>query len=145
MSKNTFKKVKKSAKPLYGERALLVCGFSPEEQKTLAAFLEAENLGDLAVVYATEADSTQTLQDLFSRPDKAGSGAASGLSRAIIVAGITEGELHRLLSAYKNQGLPRPLWATLTPYSDTWPLADLITELQREREAMEGKKKNEIY
>jgi hypothetical protein len=32
------------------------------------------------------------------------------------------------------------LWAALTPTSETWPLKRLLTELQAERKALEGRR-----
>jgi hypothetical protein len=57
---------------------------------------------------------------------------------AIIMAGITENELHLLMSSYRSAGLPNPLWATLTPTSEAWTLRQLLTELSAEREALES-------
>ncbi|HMA84672.1 MAG TPA: DUF3783 domain-containing protein [Desulfosalsimonadaceae bacterium] len=140
MSEGTFQKVGKSAKTLYGPRAALVCGFTSEEQKSLMAFMAGIELTDLSVVFATEADSEALLKDLVTRPDQSGKESNSGLERAIILSGITEEELHRTLSAYRKLDLPRPLWATLTPYSESWPLSALLEELQKERMATEQKK-----
>ena len=140
MSEGTFQKVGKSAKILYGPRAALVCGFSSEAQKALMAFMAGIELTDLSVVFAAEADSEAMLKDLVTRPDQSGIDTDSGLARALILSGITEEELHRMLSTYKKLDLPRPLWATLTPYSESWPLSALLEELKKERLATEKKK-----
>ena len=140
MSEGTFQKVGKSAKTLYGPRAALVCGFSSEEQKALMAFMAGIELTDLSVVFAAEADNETLLKDLVTRPDQSGKETDSGLARAIILSGITEEELHRMLSTYRKLELPRPLWATLTPHSESWPLSALLEELQKERLATEQKK-----
>jgi hypothetical protein len=55
---------------------------------------------------------------------------------ALIMAGITEAELHRLMEGYRQAGLPWPLWATLTPISETWTLRALLKELAAERAAL---------
>ncbi len=141
MGEGTFKKVGKSAKTLYGPRAVLVCGFSANEQKLLMEFLENIQLTDLAVSFAAESDGEKTLKDLMARPDQSGRDADSGLERAVILSGITEKELHQTLSSYQNADLPRPLWATLTPYSESWSLSALLEELKKERIAMEQKRK----
>lgn len=140
MSEGTFKKVGKSAKTLYGPRAALVCGFSSVEQKALMAFMAGIELTELSMMFATEADSDTLLKDLVTRPDQSGKETDSGLERAIILSGITEEELHRTISAYRQCGLPRPLWATLTPYSEDWTLSALLEELRKERMATEKKK-----
>ncbi len=139
MSKGTFKKVGKSSKTLYGPRAMLVCGFSPREQKALLEFLEAIRIAGLPVVFATDTDGKSLLKTLLARPDQSGKDQICSLDRAIILSGITEKELQHTLSAYRGSGLPRPLWATLTPHSEAWCLSDLLEELKKEREAMEKK------
>lgn len=140
MSEGTFKKVGKSSKTLYGPRAMLVCGFPPPEQQTLMEFLESINLTDLPVIFTTATDGTACLKDLLDRPAQSGRDQPCGPDRAIVLSGITENELQRTLSAYRSAALPRPLWATLTPYSETWCLSDLLEELKKEREAVEKKK-----
>lgn len=140
MSGDTFKKVGKSAKTLYGPRAVLACGFTPPEQQRLMEFLEGIDMADIPVIFATESDGDACLKDLLARPGQSGRDQACTADYAIILSGITEEELHRILSAYQSTDLPRPLWATLTPYSETWCLSDLLKELKKEREAMEKKK-----
>ncbi|WP_167320864.1 DUF3783 domain-containing protein [Desulfosudis oleivorans] len=98
-------------------------------------------LSPLPMIFTTETDGTVCLGDLVNRPDQSGRGGDSpGLARAIVLSGITEAELHRILTAYRESGLPRPLWATLTPTSENWPLSELLAELDAERRAMENRK-----
>jgi hypothetical protein len=42
--------------------------------------------------------------------------------------------------AYRQAGLPTQLWATLTPVSENWFLADLLEELVKEEESLTEKK-----
>jgi hypothetical protein len=140
MNNGTFRKVEKSEKTLYGSRAALVCGFEPEAQEILSGFFRVMDIKDLAVVFPTDTDDETSIMDLLSRPDQSGQGISSALECAIILAGITENELHRILSGFRGLGLPRPLWATLTPISQSWPLSTLISELKKERAAMEKRK-----
>jgi hypothetical protein len=42
--------------------------------------------------------------------------------------------------AYRQAGLPAQFWATLTPISENWLLADLLNELAKENECLKGKK-----
>ena len=41
-------------------------------------------------------------------------------------------EVHTLMTAFKEAGLPRQLWATLTQASEGWQLGALLTELVKE-------------
>ncbi|MDY6906082.1 MAG: DUF3783 domain-containing protein [Thermodesulfobacteriota bacterium] len=139
MSQGTFKKVGESDQPLYGPRAMLVCGFGPEGQKQIMAFVAGLMLTDISVIFSKKDDGQALMGELFARPDQSGRDAAAGPDRAIILAGVTEAELQHILPAYRQSGLPRPLWATLTPVSETWSLNALIAELKAERQAMENR------
>ncbi len=140
MNDGTFKKVEKSSRTLYGPRAMLVCGFSRDDHEKLIGLLKTIEVADLPVIFTTDIDGESVLQELMCRSDGSGQGTDCTLERAIIIAGITENEFHQTLSAYRQSGLPRPLWATLTPFSESWRLSALLEELKKEREAMETKK-----
>lgn len=135
--KATFSRVTRTSQPLYGPRKLLICGFTPEGQSALDKVLAAAAVADLPVLYAGSADLEDTLKDLFRRPDQAGRAEASRMPAAIIMAGITENELHQLINSYRSAGLPAPMWATLTPTSEKWTLRQLLKELAAERQALE--------
>jgi hypothetical protein len=139
MINGTFEKVGKTAKNLYGPRGMLVGGFTPEDQEVLLGFLESLQFKNLPVVFVSDTDNETLIKELISRPDRTGRGMESNLDRIIILSGITENEFHQTLSTYRALGLLRPLWATLTPTSETWRLSALIAELKKERSAMEKK------
>lgn len=140
MTEGTFKKLGESTKPMYGPRALLICGFTPLEQEKVMKLLNNIQFTDISVTFATAEDADKHLDELFTRPDQSGRNEDSDNARAIIMSGITEKELQQLLSSYKKSALPRPLWATLTPFSEKWTLLALLDELKKERIAL-GKNK----
>ena len=139
MSQETFKKIGDSAEQMYGPRAILICGFTPFEQETVMSALDNIELADVPVIVATVADAETRLGEMLTRPDQTGLGADSDTARAIVMSGITANELDNIISAYRSTGLPRPLWATLTPVSENWTLATLLEELKKERSAMASK------
>ncbi|MBN1473928.1 MAG: DUF3783 domain-containing protein [Syntrophaceae bacterium] len=141
MSQGTFKEIGNSAEPMYGPRAMLVCGFTAFEQETVMTLIDNVDLTDVPVIIATTADAEKRLGDLLTRADQTGLGAQSDMARAIVMSGITPDELNRIILAYRSSGLPRPLWATLTPVSENWDLAALLEELNKERLAMEKSNK----
>ena len=141
MNKGTFKKVNKTKKALFGPRAMLVCGFSSEEQQRFMQFLDIIDMGDVPVIFPTTGESETLLKDLLNQPGQAGRDLDSNMDRTIILSGVLENELHKTLSAYRDTPLPRPLWATLTAISQDWPLSALIEELKKERAAMEQRKR----
>lgn len=140
MTQGTFQKVGQTEQRMYGPRAMLVCGFAPAEQGAFMKLIGSLAFADLPVIFAAAADDGELLGDLLKRPDQSGRDAAAGPARAVIMSGITENELHQMLNAYRQTGLPRPLWATLTPVSETWTLSALLAELEQERRAMEQEK-----
>jgi hypothetical protein len=134
---SAFSRVTRTSQALYGPRKLLICGFTPEGQTLLDDVVATSTIRDLPLAYAATSDLEISLADILSRPAHTGRGEASRMPAAIIMAGITENELHLLMSSYRNAGLPNPLWATLTPTSEAWTLRQLLTELSAEREALE--------
>jgi hypothetical protein len=134
---STFSRVTRTSQALYGPRKLLICGFTPEGQTFLDEVVANSAIRDLPLAYAGTSDLEMSLADIVSRPENTGRGEASRMPAAIIMAGITENELHLLMSSYRSAGLPNPLWATLTPTSEAWTLRQLLTELSAEREALE--------
>lgn len=140
MADGTFEKVTHSDRPFYGTRKLLICGFSVNAQIKFKNLLERVNITDLPVVWATSAQAETRLSDLFAQPDNTGSGVSSTLPRAIVLSGITDNELHRLMDMARKTGMKPVLWAVLTPTSETWILKSLLTELAAERRAMQKKK-----
>jgi hypothetical protein len=137
MSEGTFRKIGESAEPMYGPRAILVCGFTPSEQETVMKLLDSIQLTDVSVIFATPEDTEICLGELLTLPNQSGRNKECDIARTIVMSGITERELQQMLSNYKGAGLPRPLWATLTPFSENWALSTLLEELKKERIAME--------
>jgi hypothetical protein len=102
--------------------------------------LENDRFASVEVVFPYGTDGEKTLKELLALPGGYGRGEHSDLGRAVIMSGLTQAELHRFMSAYKSAGLPKPLWAALTPTSESWKLKDLLDELSAERQAMQNKR-----
>lgn len=132
----TFEKVGLSDKPLYGSRKLLLCGFPAAAQAKFKTLLGMIGTGAVPLVWVGVQDVRETVGGLIARPDGSGEGVGSELPRAIIVAGLAENELHTLMAGCRQAGMRQPLWAVLTPTSESWPLGQLLNELAAERAAM---------
>lgn len=141
MTDGTFEKVQRSDTPMYGPEKLLLCGFPAEAQSKFAAVLEMAGFEKISIVWANRDNAGQTLSTLLQLPDGTGSGQDSTLSRAVIVSGITENQLHSLMDVCRKSGMKQALWAALTPTSETWTLDGLLEELNKERKALSGKKR----
>jgi len=136
MPKPGFEKIEHSDSRLFGPRKLLLCGFSDQAQEKFTALLEMIGIEDLPVVWVLDQQAEMTLQELIGLPSGAGVCQSSTLPRAIVVSGITENELHQLMSACRKTGMKQALWAALTPTSSTWRLRRLLAELSAEKAAM---------
>ena len=136
MTDGTFEKVQHSDHPMYGPPKLLLCGFAASAQAKFMTVLDLAGLHGIPVVWVNEAVAQQPLSTIIDLPDGSGTGVASTLTRAIIVSGITENQLHALMTICRKTGMQQTLWAVLTPTSETWPMARLLSELQSERMAL---------
>jgi len=139
MRDGTFEKVTRSAKTLYGPRKLLLCGFAAGMQTNFAKVLEFTGLPDLEVVWVAADQADDEIGQLLELAPGSGAGTDSSLPRAIVVAGISENELHSLMNTCRASGMKSALWAVLTPVSEKWTLRQLLVELEAERTALQDK------
>ena len=140
MTDDGFQKVDQSDNLLYGPRKLLLCGFPADAQSKFMTLLKMIGLSEMPVVWITEDQADIHVGELVQLEDGAGSGVSSDLPRAIIMSGISQNELHILMAGCRKSGMQQPLWATLTPTSETWPIQNLLKELAAEHEAMKKSK-----
>ena len=140
MSDGGFEKVSQSDERMYGPRKLLICGFSADIQPHVVKLLEILKLSDIPRIWVTAEHAGSLISDVLALDDNAGRGVASELPRAIIMSGLTQNELHLLMSGSREAGMKPPLWATLTPTSESWSIQDLLKELAAEHAAMQRRK-----
>jgi hypothetical protein len=140
MSDGGFEKVSQSDERMYGPRKLLICGFSADIQPHVVKLLEILKLSDIPRIWVTAEHAGSLISDVLALDDNEGRGLASELPRAIIMSGLTQNELHLLMSGSREAGMKPPLWATLTPTSETWTVQDLLKELAAEHAAMQRRK-----
>jgi len=140
MTDGEFQKVSPSEKALYGPRKLLLCGFPADTQSKFITLLDMIGLAEMPLVWVTEDQADLSVGELVKLDSGAGSGLSSQLPRAIIMSGITQNELHVLMSGCRRAGMKQALWATLTPTSESWPLKNLLNELAAEHRAMQAQK-----
>ena len=136
MTQGTFKKVGKSRKRMYGPRGILVCGYPASEQSSLLYLLEENGFSDLPAIFVSNTDLSRSLKELFASPHSSGLGEDSEMRRAIIMSGFSQKELYKLMALYRLAELPPQLWASLTPISEKWSVAQLLNELAAESEAI---------
>lgn len=139
MTEGTFQAIGASRQRMHGPKGLVVCGFPAAEHGPLADAMGQIGFDDRPLIFAAEMDLTRCLIDVLSSPDRAGMGQSAPMPRAIIMSGFLQSEVHTLMTAFRQAGLPRQLWATLTPVSENWTLAALLAELAEEDRAMQQK------
>ena len=132
MNDGEFQKVDQSSERMYGPKGIVFCGFAAMEHESLVNALSQIGFSDHPFIFATNDDIKKSLIDLFSSPNRSGIGESTDMPRATIMSGCTQMEVHTLMSAFKEAGLPRQLWATLTPTSESWLLGALLKELIKE-------------
>ncbi len=141
MTDAKFEKVSNTDRPLYGPRKLLLCGFSQSVQPNFSKLLELIGLSEIPKVWVVENQADQQVCELVELEDGTGWGVSSELPRAIIMAGITQNEMHRLMTGCRESKMKPTLWATLTPISETWSIQSLLNELAAEHKAMQKRKR----
>ena len=141
MTDAKFEKVSRTDQPLYGPRKLLLCGFSQSVQSNFNKLLELIGLSEIPKVWITENQADIQVGELVKLRDNAGFGVSSELPRAIIMAGITQNEMHRLMTGCRQSKMKQTLWATLTPTSETWTIQSLLGELAAEHREMQKRKR----
>ena len=141
MTDAKFEKVSPSDTRLYGPRMLLLCGFSQSVQPNFNKLLELIGLSQIPKVWVTDDQADIRVGELATLPDNTGFGISSELPRAIIMAGITQSEMHGLMSGCRKSRMKETLWATLTPTSETWTIQSLLKELAAEHEVMQRRKR----
>jgi hypothetical protein len=134
MGDDGFAPVGDSEEALYGPPGVLASGFAAGEQSTLRTIVERAR-PDVPLVFVGGEHGARTPAELLALADGTGGGADSPLPRAVVLSGLTERQLQAVMAGYRAAGLPRPLWAALTPTSEQWSLARLLEELAAEAAA----------
>jgi hypothetical protein len=140
MTDAKFEKVSRSDQLLYGPRKLLLCGFSQSVQPNFNKLLEFIGSSEIPKVWVTGHQADIHVGELITLRDNTGFGVSSELPRAIIMAGISQNEMHRLMTGCRQSKMKQTLWATLTPTSETWTIQSLLNELAAEHKAMQKRK-----
>ncbi len=135
-AETTFRPIGDSDKKMYGTSAVLISGFSAEEQSALRQHLDNWDMQAIPLIVVAPDTLPLTLADASGLPDQTNFGQTPELPRAVIMSGLEERQLNTLMRGYREAALTRPLWASVTAYSAKWSVKYLLVELLKEREAM---------
>ena len=140
---STFKPVGDTAERMHGHPAVITAGFTPAEQGELQALLAALDMPDVALIFASGPRADLPLSELAALASETGFGEQAKLPRASVMSGLSEQQFNRLMSLYRASELPQPLWAAVTPHSESWSLRALLVELVKERESLRAASQRE--
>lgn len=143
MNESSFQKVGKTEKRMFGPPCILICGYRADEQEKILSLIDTCGISRHPVVFATEDDADTILGDIVKMESRKGLGLSSGLARAIIMSGLTENELHSLISTYRKERFTPQFWASLTPVSEGWTLKALLKELSAEAAAFKKRQEEQ--
>lgn len=135
-AETTFRPIGDSNHKMHGNTAVLISGIPPEEQQQLYRLMPTWGLQDVPLIVAATDTLPLTLAQATMLPDKSNFGQTPELPRAVIMSGLQECQLNSLMQGYREAGFARPLWASVTPHSESWTVKYLLIELLKEREAM---------
>jgi hypothetical protein len=135
-AETTFRPIGDSDKKMHGHPGVLISGFSHAEQSLLLAQFEEWGLDTIPLIVIGADTLPLTLEQASALPAKTNLGETPELPRAVIMSGLQEKQLNALMRGYREKGLPRPLWASVTAHSSQWTVKYLLVELLKEREAM---------
>lgn len=77
----------------------------------------------------------------FARKEDAGAAQKPEAGEAMVLSGMTRKRLDQLLLAMRDKGINVPLKAMVTAHNMSWTFGELLTELQRERDAIRAQAK----
>ncbi len=116
-------------------KSVLLCGFPEAELRELRAVCALQGCRCIPV---PSGHGALTVLQALSGETPAGDPAGEEVSRLLVMAGFTRGDLDSFLLALRRGSLPPiPYKAMLTETNKDWPLADLYREIMREHEAMQ--------
>ncbi len=135
-AETTFRPIGDSDQKMHGNTAVLISGFSTDEQTTLYEKFPAWGMEKVSLIVIAAETLPLTLAQATALPNQSNMGQTAELPRAVIMSGLQERQLNTFMRGYREIGLTRPLWASVTAHSEQWTVKYLLVELLKEREAM---------
>lgn len=132
----SFQKIDKEDTQIpQGRECILVYGFGGKDYLKLKSLCAMIGVRD--IIQIDKDMLGENIQNILDGNITKSECKESAAERAIILNAFSGQRLHTFLENFKKTGLIRPLMATVTPVSVKWSVLELITELQRERQAIE--------
>ncbi|NLK97449.1 DUF3783 domain-containing protein [Defluviitalea saccharophila] len=136
----SFQKIDLEDKTRSADRiSVMVYGYDENEIKILKAYCDEHLIEHFIPV--NDAMIDMSLEGILKLDQTEASPAQSLPAKAVIMNGFSGSDLQAFLRGFKNTGLERPIFATVTPVSKVWPFKLLINELIKEHEMMKNRTK----
>ncbi|NLM13518.1 MAG: DUF3783 domain-containing protein [Epulopiscium sp.] len=133
----SFKKIDLEDKTRSEDRlSVMVYGYDENEIKILKAYCDKHSIDHFILVNDTMID--MSLEDILQQDKIEGTSSNLIPAKAIIMNGFSGSDLQMFLKGFKDTGLERPIFATVTPVSKKWSFKILLTELIKEHEIMKN-------
>ena len=102
------------------------------EQKLLTLSIRAEQTGETVARLVSTNAAVSGAQMPEQTPE----------AEFMLLCGLGDRQLDRLLAAMRRAGVSVPYKAVLTEHNKNWTFADLVTEVAREHEALRAKRES---
>lgn len=119
-----------------GPPTVLLCGFTAQEEPAMAALLARVDAPHHRVLRCSQEMVAQTLGEALASPNPGPPVPAEALPRVVILSGLSGRQLHGVIDGFAEAGLPRPIWASVTPHNLGLRVRDLLRELLAEARAL---------
>lgn len=117
-----------------GRECILIYGFGGKDLEKIKGYAAMMGIRDMIEIKKDMLDIK--VGDILNDHIKVSQGEEGPKDRAIIFNAFSWKKLNAFIGNFKSTGIAQPLLATVTPTSINWPFRDLVSELQREREAI---------
>jgi hypothetical protein len=134
--KGTFQRIDDDQEQGLGPPALLICGFPTEIGETLRAALRKIGTPDHRLVFCTPSMVKRTLAEALAGDDSEETALPDQLPRVMVLSGLSGVQINNLLQGWSETGLPRPIFAGVTPHNLAFPVGKLLKELIQEQRGM---------
>lgn len=131
----SFQKVdKEDITKQQGRECILVYGFGVKDFSKLKNYCMMMGIRD--IIQVDKDMLNEKVQNILENEIEKSECKEAPIDRAIIMNAFSGQKLHAFLGNFKRTGLQRPLIATVTPTSLNWTVLELVSELQKERQAI---------
>jgi hypothetical protein len=136
MTDATFQRIDEDSTQRSGACRVLVCGHSPDDAAKVGGLLLALGIQDAAVRLVTPAMIGMTLADALDAETDEAPVPPDRLPPVLVLAGLSGQEVGAFLDGFAVTGLPRPIFAGVTPTNLGMTVRALLVDLLAEHRAM---------